>query len=167
MSVESINSLEVIGAIGNINGRIVNVDFTYTRYSSKVVFRALTSLDVVSYCWDFGDGNSTCTSNSTVTHTYASPGCYAVNLTVVDREGKASCSSDCIAVGCGDVNCDGVVNAGDVIALTYHIGYGDPICSEWAADVNGDGSIDVADLLALFYYFGYGEDLNCKCECKL
>ena len=57
-------------------------------------------------------------------------------------------------IACGDVNCDGSVNMGDVIALLYYIGYGDPICCELAADVNGDGSIDVGDVVELMYSIG-------------
>jgi PKD repeat protein len=38
-----------------------------------------TTLDIASYNWDFGDGNTS--SDSTPTHTYAEPGIYTVSLT--------------------------------------------------------------------------------------
>ena len=39
---------------------------------------------ITSYTWDFGDGNGTTTSGSTIGHLYTVPGTYSISLTVVD-----------------------------------------------------------------------------------
>ncbi len=42
---------------------------------------------IVSYSWDFGDGDTTSTPTSTITHVYTTVGTYTVNLTITDSEG--------------------------------------------------------------------------------
>lgn len=42
--------------------------------------------DIVSYMWDFGDGNTTTVNNPIVTHIYSVAQTYEVNLTVTDSE---------------------------------------------------------------------------------
>jgi len=42
---------------------------------------------IVSYKWDFGDGNSTTTSNPVISHHYTTFGTFNVTLTVTDSEG--------------------------------------------------------------------------------
>jgi len=58
----------------------------------EVTFDASGSYDqdgnIVSYIWNFGDGNSG--SGETVKHTFSSPGSYNVKLTVTDNEGATS-----------------------------------------------------------------------------
>ena len=146
-------------------------NFTYKpenpMINETVEFNASLSHDldgyIVSYEWEFGDDNSTAEADPVTTHSYATPGCYIVNLTVTDNDGLTNQTSKCIAVGCGDVNCDGSVNMGDVIALLYHVGYGSEICSEWAANVNGDSDVNMGDVIKLLYHVGYGEELECSC----
>ena len=43
---------------------------------------------IVSYTWDFGDGNITTTSNPIITHSYGTYGTFNVTLKVTDSEGK-------------------------------------------------------------------------------
>jgi len=43
--------------------------------------------EILSYKWNFGDGNITSTSNSTITHVYKAAGNYIVSLNVTDSEG--------------------------------------------------------------------------------
>ncbi|MEM3361440.1 MAG: PKD domain-containing protein [Candidatus Bathyarchaeia archaeon] len=43
---------------------------------------------LVSYTWNFGDGNVTSTSNPIITHAYNTHGTYTVTLNVTDSEGK-------------------------------------------------------------------------------
>ncbi len=45
---------------------------------------------IVSYQWNFGDGNVTTTTNPTIVHTYTSIGTYGVNLVVTDDEAQVS-----------------------------------------------------------------------------
>lgn len=57
-----------------------------------VIFDASDSYDpngsnIVSYEWDFDDGNVTTVLNSTITHCYNSVGIYNVSLTVTDGDG--------------------------------------------------------------------------------
>ena len=52
---------------------------------------------IVSYRWDFGDGESA--SGMTVTHKYDKPGNYRVFLTVTDNDGK----SDMTTLGLSDI----------------------------------------------------------------
>ena len=61
---------------------------TYPEVDEAVTFDASGSYDpdgyIVSYTWDFGDGNITSTSNPIITHAYTSFGDYTVTLTVTD-----------------------------------------------------------------------------------
>jgi PKD repeat protein len=41
----------------------------------------------LSYAWNFGDGTTQTTTNPTITHAYANPGIYDINLTVTDHLG--------------------------------------------------------------------------------
>ena len=53
----------------------------------------------------------------------------------------------------GDVNCDGIVNVGDVTTLISYILGNDPHpVNVVAANFNEDGSINVADVTALISY---------------
>lgn len=54
---------------------------------------------VVSYSWDFGDGNSATTA--TASNTYAANGTYTVSLTVTDNEGASNTSSQSVTVSDG------------------------------------------------------------------
>jgi len=59
--------------------------------NKSVTFDASASYDqdgsIISYRWDFGDGNVTTVSLSTITHVYASHGTFPINLTVTDNGG--------------------------------------------------------------------------------
>lgn len=51
---------------------------------------------VVTYAWDFGDGQTLPDGGPTPTHSYAAPGTYTANVTVTDNEG---CSSTFVFTG--------------------------------------------------------------------
>jgi PKD repeat protein len=53
---------------------------------------------IVSYTWDFGDGNITTTSNPIITHAYETYGTFTVTLKVTDSEGKWDTTSQQITV---------------------------------------------------------------------
>jgi PKD repeat protein len=89
-------------------GRPPFVNFTYEpTYILKdmvVTFNASASYDpdgsVVSYVWDFNDGeNATTTTNTTVTHAFAKNGVYMVNLTIFDNDGLHNSTVQEIMVG--------------------------------------------------------------------
>jgi len=80
--------------------------FTYNdpphQVGAEKVFDASSSFDwdgdIVSYCWDFGDGNITSTPKPVIPHIYAVPGVFNVTLAVFDSEGLNSSFSREIAV---------------------------------------------------------------------
>jgi PKD repeat protein len=64
-----------------------------TVYAGEVIrFNASASYDpdgtIVSYTWNFGDGNITTTTSPIINHTYTTPGTYNVTLTVTDDDGQ-------------------------------------------------------------------------------
>ncbi|MCK4427039.1 MAG: dockerin type I repeat-containing protein, partial [candidate division Zixibacteria bacterium] len=64
---------------------------------------------------------------------------------------------------CGDMNCDGVVNVGDLVYLaTYLFQNGPPPCKMVKADVNHDGVVNIGDLVYLAtYLFQNGPPPKC------
>ena len=107
----------------------LNASFTYTQPNPyidlSIIFNAsLSTGDVVNYTWNFADGNITTTTEPVITHFYAKPGVYNVNLTVTDGEGLTKSITKDIGVISifGDIDCDGSVNMGDVILLLNYIG---------------------------------------------
>jgi PKD repeat protein len=69
-----------------------------------IVFDASTSTSplnnpIVSYTWDFGDGQSG--SGRTITHTYARAGAYNVRLTITDGLGRSAQTTHVIILGEG------------------------------------------------------------------
>ena len=86
---------------GKVSNQQPIANFTYSPekpvVNQSVTFDASSSYDpdgfIVSYEWEFGDGNVTITDNPIITHSYSSAGTYTVNLTVTDNDGlKASIS---------------------------------------------------------------------------
>lgn len=54
---------------------------------------------LVSYTWDFGDGNTTTTSSSVIDHDYAANGTYNVKLTVENTAGETDTTSKLVSIG--------------------------------------------------------------------
>ena len=81
-------------------------NFTYSPekpvVNQSVTFDASSSYDpdgnITAYEWDFGDGNFMSTTEEKITHIYASPGNYTVNLTVTDDEGAKNSTSKEVSV---------------------------------------------------------------------
>jgi KaiC/GvpD/RAD55 family RecA-like ATPase/PKD repeat protein len=72
-----------------------------------VLFNASDSSDpdgtIVSYSWDFGDGNITAVFNPTLNHIYQSSGSYQATLTVFDDNGYSNSFSKILTVGVHNV----------------------------------------------------------------
>jgi len=137
--------------------------FTATSHSPKVVFNASSSYDtdgyIVSYTWDFGDGNITTVIAPVVIHNYAADGTYNVTLTVIDNDGLTDSAKNNFTTNRleGDVNGDGKVRVDDIyaIALAFGLESGDP-GYDLNLDINGDGKIRVDDILLAATNFGEG-----------
>ena len=65
---------------------------------------------------------------------------------------------------CGDVDCSGAVNMGDVYPVFRRV-YGDPVCSDWAADVDCSGAVNMGDVYPVFRRV-YGDPVNCCKACQ-
>jgi len=88
----------------NTGGNVPPVaSFTYLANGLSVDFNASASSDtdgsIVTYGWDFGDGNTG--SGVMASHTYAVAGSYTVQLTVTDNGGAMTASSQSVAVSDG------------------------------------------------------------------
>jgi len=79
--------------------------FTYSptnpMVGGNIIFDASESYDpdggeITDYIWDFGDGNTA--EEEVVTHTYAQPGEYTVQLIVRDDEGVTASTSDTVMI---------------------------------------------------------------------
>lgn len=53
---------------------------------------------IISYKWDFGDGNTTTVTNPTIVHTFATPGNYTVTLTVTNNDLLTNSTSHIVTV---------------------------------------------------------------------
>ncbi len=122
----------------------------------EVTFNASSSYDpdgvIVSYAWDFGDGNTTVTSAPVVKHVYASPGTYTVSLTVTDNLSASSTASKTLDVlQKGDFNDNGRIDIGDVVYVAHMVLRKIP--EDTKADFNNNGKVDIGDLAKIAYYF--------------
>ena len=68
----------------------------------EITFDASSSYDpngeIVSYQWDFEDGNVTSTTEKIIHHSYTAAGNYNVNLTVTDNEGLTNSTKEIIKI---------------------------------------------------------------------
>ena len=93
-----------IGTIRVIIAPTANFTYSpkYPAVNQTVTFNASSSFDpdgeIVSYIWDFGDGNITTVSTPIVTHIYKSENTYEVTLTIVDDDGLTDSTSQMIVV---------------------------------------------------------------------
>lgn len=87
-------------------------DFAYTINNGVVNFSNLSSPMGASYLWDFGDGNTSTSTNPS--HTYNSTGSFSVCLTVT----AASAGAVCTAIHCDTIslaaNPNGITISGNV-----------------------------------------------------
>jgi PKD repeat protein len=75
---------------------------THLRVGEAATFNASQSKPnggyIVSYEWDFGDGNVSTIANPITIHVYSALGVYTVSLTVADSENESDVASDIIRV---------------------------------------------------------------------
>ncbi|ACV11818.1 PKD domain containing protein [Halorhabdus utahensis DSM 12940] len=117
-----------------------SVDFTYTPSNptaDETVSFSESASDpdgsIQSYDWQFGDGNSSSSTNPT--HTYSSAGSYNVSLTVADGDGNTNSTTKPLSV------------EADQSFLTI----------EQAIDKNSDGQIGDFEVLTAVEYWRAGE----------
>jgi PKD repeat protein len=87
---------------------------------AEVFFNAAASkpspgFQIVSYDWDFGDGDRT-SGSSTIEHTYTAVGTYTVVLTVSDSSGRKASNSQTVAVAGDKIMADFVFSPTDPVA---------------------------------------------------
>lgn|GEM_PF-2545565 len=81
-------------------------NFTYSPNNpvtyETVTFNASTSYDpnghITTYTWNFGDQNTTTTTNPTITHVYTDPGNFTTTLTVTDNDGFTNSTTAMVTV---------------------------------------------------------------------
>ncbi len=111
---------------------------------------------IVSYCWDFGDGNVTTVTDPVITHNYNHIGNYSVTLNVTDNQGGLSAAVANITVQLkGDLNGDELVNILDIslIGIAYNSRPGD---SNWNPKVDFDKNnfVNIIDLTQVAIEYG-------------
>lgn len=81
-------------------------NWTYNQVGANVSFtdQSFAGSGVVSWLWDFGDGNTSTMQNPT--HTYATTGTYTVCLTTSSNCGADSTCQSVTYVGCGNPSAD-------------------------------------------------------------
>jgi len=127
-------------------------EFGFSIYNDYVLFDASPSYDpdgfIVNYTWNFGDGNTTTTTEETITHSYATEDDCNVILTVTDDGGAKHSVSRVIAVTAlrGDLNSDGILTPADAAIALQIAAIG---AHDDAADVSGDGLVTSLDALMI------------------
>jgi len=127
---------------------------------NQVIFNASQSYDpngiIVSYAWNFGNGDTIKTDNPITNYTYSKPGNYTVTLNVTDNDGFYSIDSANITVTIQfDLNNDRKVDIKDIwiAAKAYGSRLGYPNWNE-IADLNDDDAIDIIDIALLATEYG-------------
>ncbi|TQV75050.1 S8 family serine peptidase [Aliikangiella marina] len=96
---DNLNGYGIINALAAVyaaNGQFVpEASFVHNEVDAMTIQFTNTSSDsdgtIVSYLWDFGDGNRSTLENPT--HRYAEPGSFSLTLRVTDNEGLESTTS--------------------------------------------------------------------------
>lgn len=92
--------------------------------------------DVLTYAWNFGDGDSSGETNPT--HTYMNVGNFTATLTVTDDAGASANSSVSIAVTDSNAGCTANCMSVDQISLRYRKKSGAITAQVWIYDENSN-----------------------------
>ncbi|TQV87584.1 glycosyl hydrolase family 18 protein [Aliikangiella coralliicola] len=119
---------------------VANANGPYNaKVNENVSFSSAGSADpdgmIVSYHWDFGDGNSSSEANPV--HAYARAGSYSVSLTATDDKGATSSATATVSISDDSGNESPVANANG----PYSGREGDEISFSSAGSTDTDGSI--------------------------
>jgi PKD repeat protein len=110
---------------------IATVTPTIAYVGENISFSSTASYDpdgtIVSYLWDFGDGNTSNEPNPV--HSYSEPGNYTVTLTVIDDKGASNSTSVLVEV--------------KPAVPDFWIDKIKPVQVVWDSDINSDGRIDL------------------------
>jgi parallel beta-helix repeat protein len=164
-------------------------DFTYSVEEKNVSFDASKSYDydgtLVSYEWDFGDGDTG--SGLLADHTYAEDGDYDVTLEVTDDDGKTDSTTKSVLVDSTPPevydNSPDIATTGDIYTfnatvtdnvevglVTVNYKYDDGVVKNIdMVNTEGDfweGSIIVDHTLGTIHYFIYAEDTYGNHNCS-
>jgi PKD repeat protein len=120
-------------------------------YTGEVIyFNASASYDpdgsIVSYRWDFGDGNTTVMTTPIITHAYADNGTYTVTLTVTDDDGETASTNATKTV----LNRPPVAIFTESATTVYT---GEPINFNASSSYDPDGTI-------VSYWWNFGDGTN-------
>ena len=135
----------------------------FTHYPSNPVVNETITFDasfskdldgyITNYEWNFGDGNTTNTTEEMITHPFHSAGNYTVNLTVTDDEKAIGTKTNNIMVGTrkGDLNSDSYITPADAVIALHLAASGG-----WDAnaDMNRDSRITSLDALMILQAAG-------------
>jgi len=135
--------------------------FTTTQHSPKVTFNALSSYDpdgyIVSYTWNFGDGNTTTVIDPIIIHNYNASGTYNVTLTVIDNDSLSHSATNSLTIRMlvADLNSDGIVNIIDIatVAKAFGTKEGELNWNEMV-DMDGNGIISIVDIATVAKEYG-------------
>jgi PKD repeat protein len=139
------------------NGSIV----TFDGGISLLGWNGTAKPPIVSYRWDFGDGNIITVTTPIVTHIYQNAQNYTVVLTITDAGGLQSTVSKNVTVypapvqGNPDLNGDEKVDMADVNIALDAFG-STPGKPRWnpIADIDKNDRVDMADVLTVLDNFG-------------
>ena len=128
--------------------------FTYSPSSpvegDPVTFDASDSSDtdgsIVSYEWDFGDGNTTTVTAHTIVHTYSTADTYNVNLTVTDDDGLTNSTADQITVSAAPIHDIAIT---DVTVSTTTVTVGDSVSIN--VTVKNEGTVAETFHVTVYY----------------
>jgi len=123
-------------------------------------FNASESYDpegsIVSYSWNFGDGNITAVTSPIIHHNHTDVGTYSVTLNVTDNQGLwSTVIVNVEVVLLGDLDGDRLVNIQDIaiVAKAYTLRLGDQDWNE-IADLDNNGEINIQDIAIVAREYG-------------